>query len=84
MKKKSLVVNFKELTKCKIKILHFNIIFCCKFSYRILKSKKIEQYVNHCIKNNSMNKALCKYREGNDYSAWTCLLNPKLIYPVFT
>lgn len=82
MKNKSLVVNFKELTKCKIKILHFNVIFCCKFSYRILK--KIEQYVNHSIKNNIMNKALCKYREGNDYSVWTYLLNPKLIYSVFT
>lgn len=28
-----------------------------------------------------MNKVLCKYREGNDYPAWTWLLNSKLMYP---
>ena len=27
-----------------------------------------------------MNKVLCKHKKGNDYSAWTCLLKPKVIY----
>lgn len=41
----------------------------------------LKQYGNHCSKNNRVNEVLCKYRVGNNYSAWTSLLNPKLIHP---
>lgn len=40
----------------------------------------LKQSGNHYSKNNSMNKVLCKYRKGNDYSAWTCLPEPQTIY----